>query len=89
MADHILGHSLSVKKLGLWRKAVDAILMIEETIVLFSKNSADQEYKTVSSVMRDRGTLYSSPPGVTSRKGKIVTLLVLVIVFFFFFLVIV
>ena len=80
LADHILGHSLSVKKLGLWRKAVDTILMMKETIVLFSKNSADQEYKTVSSVMRERGTLYSSPSGVTSRNGKIVTPLVLFIV---------
>ena len=80
MADHILGYSLNVKKLGLWRKAVDAVLMMEETIVLFSKNSADQEYKTVSSVMKERGTLYSSPSGVTSRKGKTATPLVLFIV---------
>ena len=80
LADHILGYSLNVKKLGLWRKAVDAVLMMEETIVLFSKNSADQEYKTVSSVMKERGTLYSSPSGVTSRKGKTATPLVLFIV---------
>ena len=41
---------------------------MEETTVLFSKNSVDQEYKTVSSVM-DRSTLYSSQSGMTSRKG--------------------
>ena len=60
LADHILGHSLNVKKLGLWRKAVDTILMMQETTVLFSKNSVDQEYKAVSSVMKDRSTLYSN-----------------------------
>ena len=80
LADHILGHSLNLKKLCLWRKAVDTILMMEETTVLFSKNAVDQEYKTVSSVMKDRSTLYSSQSGVNSRKGKIVTPLVLVVV---------